>query len=133
MMASLPSVVLGFLAALVIAPFVEGVVPAVLRGVRRRARSRSLLGALPVAARCRSGSRVRSAGWPRLLAIALLLPLGVLRRARARPGRSSASFFARRHHAAGSTAQSAARIGGWMLLLLPLGGARRRAGSSAAW
>ena len=32
MMASLPSVVLGFLAALVIAPFVQGVVPNVLTG-----------------------------------------------------------------------------------------------------
>ena len=77
MMASLPSVVLGFLAALVLAPFVEGVVPAVLLAfvavpvdVPRSARY--LWQLLPQHAR----DAPRRAGRASL-AIACLLPVGI--------------------------------------------------------
>jgi phosphate transport system permease protein len=76
MMASLPSVVLGFLAALVIAPFVDDVVPAVLLAFVLVPIG-FVVGAflwqfLP------HGLTRRFAGWQRLLVIALLFPAGVL-------------------------------------------------------
>jgi len=76
MMASLPSVVLGFLAALVIAPFVQNVLPATLAAFVTVPLA-LLLGArlwqmLP------SRAAIRASGLPRLGAIAVMLLLGVL-------------------------------------------------------
>jgi phosphate transport system permease protein len=114
-MASLPSVVLGFLAALVIAPFVQGVLPAVL-GLLVTVPLCWLLGAylwqlLP------ARLAVRWAGWPRFAAItACLLPavlcaprLGAALE-RALFGGDVEGWLDGRH---GSAA------GGWMLVLAP--------------
>lgn len=76
MMASLPSVVLGFLAAIVIAPFVQDIVPAVLAAFVL-VPALLLLGAhlwqlLP------SDVALRLAGWPRLALLVAVFPLSLL-------------------------------------------------------
>jgi phosphate transport system permease protein len=116
LMASLPSVVLGFLAALVIAPFVQGAVPAVLSAFVT-VPCALLLGArlwqlLP------PGLYVRLAGLPRLAAIALALPLGVLAATWVGPWIERRLFAGDLllwlHGGHGGA------FGGWVLLLLPL-------------
>ncbi len=117
MMASLPSVVLGFLAGLVIAPFVEGIVPAVLTCLFVVPLS-FLLGAhlwqlLP------SDVVVRLSRF-RLFFITAMLPLGVVAGVWLGP-------FVERCLFAGNVkewldGQRGSGIGGWLMLLLPLTG-----------
>src|SRR5260221_851484 len=117
MMASLPSVVLGFLAGLVVAPFVEGFVPQMLTCIFTTPLT-FLLGAyfwqlLP------SNLSVRLSRF-RLVFIMLLLPLGVFAGIRLGPLVEQWLF-------AGNIKlwldqQRGNGIGGWMLLLLPLAG-----------
>lgn len=115
-MASLPSVVLGFLAAIVIAPFVQGVVPAVLTAFFTIPFA-LLLGArawqlLPQRLALRLG------GLPRLLAIAAMVPVGLLAASALGP-RIEALFFG--GDVQGWLSSSGGSpIGGWLLLLVPL-------------
>ena len=118
-MASLPSVVLGFLAALVIAPFVQGALPAVL-ATGFTVPLAWLLGAhlwqlLP------QGAAVRLAGWPRFAAIGLMLVPGILL---ARPVGALAerALFGGDLEAwlAGSERGGADAAGGWLVLFAPL-------------
>jgi phosphate transport system permease protein len=116
MMASLPSVVLGFLAAIVVAPFAQSVVPAILASFFTVPFA-LLLGArlwqlLP------SGRSVLWAGWPRLSAMAVAAGLGVLLATIAGPAVERLLFegdlrgwLDHRHGDA---------LGGWVVLLLPL-------------
>ncbi|NOT30324.1 MAG: ABC transporter permease subunit [Planctomycetes bacterium] len=122
MMASLPSVVLGFLSALVIAPLVEGVVPAVLATLVLLPFAVALGGhvwrALPQGFTLRHERR-------RLLFVGLCLALGLA--AGAALGRPlERAFFAgdMRQWLTGSVGSG---TGGWMILLLPL------AALGAAW
>lgn len=115
MMASLPSVVLGFLAALVIAPFVQSIVPATM-AVLVTVPLALVLGAylwqlLP------SSLAIRGAGWPRLLGMGLALPVGVGLALLAAPVIEFLVF-------AGDVTmwldgQRGGAIGGWTLILLP--------------
>ena len=117
MMASLPSVVLGFFAGLVMAPFVEGIVPQVLTCVFTVPLS-FLLGAylwqlLP------SGVVVRLSRF-RLLFICAMLPLGILLGTMLGPTVEQWLF-------AGNIKdwldhQKGSATGGWLLLFLPLTG-----------
>lgn len=116
MMASLPSVVLGFLAAVVIAPLVQERLTAVLLSFATIPAA-LLLGAhlwqlAPV------GWTLRSSGVPRFLAIASMLPVGIGAAIALGPPIESALF-------AGDIQrwldrQAGNSIGGWMILLLPL-------------
>jgi phosphate transport system permease protein len=115
LMASLPSVVLGFLAALVFAPFVEQIVPAVLAGFITIP-FLFLLGAyiwqiLPQRQSIRL-SRFR------LLYIALLLPLGVLSAVLLGPVLETGLFAG--DIKAWLDGQVGSAIGGWMILLIPI-------------
>jgi phosphate transport system permease protein len=116
MMASLPSVVLGFIAALVLAPFVQSTLPAVLAAF------------VAVPAAFVAGAylwqllpgrwQVRYGGWQRFLVTAACLPLGVLAAARAGPWLERLLF-------AGDVelwldGQRGSARGGWVLLMLPL-------------
>lgn len=116
MMASLPSVVLGFLAALVIAPFVENVVPAVL----------TLFASLPLTfllgAYCwqllPQQTMLRLSRW-RFAFIFAMAPLGVLAAWLLGPVVEYLLF-------AGDIklwldGQKGSGIGGWMILFIPLG------------
>jgi phosphate transport system permease protein len=115
-MASLPSVVLGFLAALVIAPALQGYLPAILASFLTLPLS-LLLGAyawqmLPQ----RTAMRLR--GWPQLACTALMLPLGVVLALGLGPWLESALF-------AGDVirwldGQVGQARGGWAILLLPV-------------
>ncbi|MFN0009198.1 MAG: ABC transporter permease subunit [Planctomycetota bacterium] len=116
MMASLPSVVLGFLAAIVIAPLVQGFVPAVLCAFVTMPAA-LLFGAhlwqlLP------QEYAVRASNVPRFLAIAVALPVGAFAAWALAP-------FAERVLFAGDLmgwldGQHGSALGGWILLLLPL-------------
>ena len=118
LMASLPSVVLGFLAALVLAPFVEGIVPAVLTGIFSVPLA-ILLGAhlwqiLP-------GGFTRRVSQYRLLFILPTLPLGALLAWWAGPVLERWFFLGDiKQWLAGNKGSS---VGGWLILLLPLSGA----------
>ncbi|MEW6072118.1 MAG: ABC transporter permease subunit [Planctomycetota bacterium] len=116
MMASLPSVVLGFLAALVIAPFVQSVVPAAL----------AVIGAIPLS--LLAGAHlwqllpapvaIRAGGYPKLAAMALALPLGILGGVVLGPALEAAVF-------AGDATmwldgQRGGPLGAWTMLLFPL-------------
>ncbi len=115
MMASLPSVVLGFLAGLVIAPLVESIVPAVLTCIVTVPTS-FLFGGylwqlLP------SDAAVRLSRY-RLIFILAMMPLGILFGVELSP-------FVERWLFAGNIkewldGQRGTGIGGWVLLLLPL-------------
>jgi len=116
MMASLPSVVLGFLAGIVLAPFVQAELSAVL----------ACLGAVPLA--LLTGAylwqllpgplSVRWSGWQRLLAILLMLPLGVL------AARVVGPLLERLLFAGDAElwldGQAGSGFGGWVFLLWPL-------------
>ncbi len=118
LMASLPSVVLGFLAALVLAPFVEKFLPALLISVLTIP-SAFLLGAyvwqlLP------EKLSLRLAG-KRFLFICAALPLGVV------TAMASGPYFEQflfrgdiKAWLAGDTADPGGSTSGWMLLMLPL-------------
>ncbi len=118
MMASLPSVVLGFLAALVVAPFVANVLPATLAALLTVPLA-FLLGArlwqmLP------SDKALRWSGAPKLIALSAALPLGILLAVGVGPifenlffGGDIAAWLNRRDGVGGA-------IGGWTFLLLPL-------------
>ena len=119
MMASLPSVVLGFLAAIVVAPAVEPIVPAVLASFFTVPFA-LLLGArlwqlLP------ARFAVRHSGAPRTLGMALALVLGFVLALRLGPAVERILF-------AGDIQQwldhrRGSGIGGWVVLLLPLSAA----------
>ncbi len=123
LMASLPSVVLGFLAALVIAPFAEGVVPAILTGIVTL--PLAFLGGaylwqlLPVT------TLLRLASW-RIAGIALALPVGVglavLLGPRVESWLFAGDIKAWLSWEPGTPGQEqfASAVGGWMLLFLPL-------------
>jgi phosphate transport system permease protein len=117
MMASLPSVVLGFLAAIVLAPFVDSVLMTVL------CMALTLPLAILVGARLwqllPQTLLLRLSGAPRLLAIALLLPLSLLF-ASLVAGPLEALCFGGNLKAwlAGRVGTS---FGGWTFLLLPVG------------
>lgn len=115
-MAGLPSVVLGFLAALVIAPFVAGILPAVLLSFVA-VPFMLLLGAhlwqlLP------QGLTVRLQGWPRFALTALTIPLGF---ALALAGGPTMERWLFEGELTGwLDGEIGSALGGWMLLLLPL-------------
>ncbi len=116
MMASLPSVVLGFLAALVIAPVAQTVVPATLVSFVTLPLA-LLLGAylwqlLP------QRLSIRWSGWQRLCCMGLALPVGVLSALALGPWVEGLLF-------AGNIelwldGQRGNGVGGWLILLLPL-------------
>ncbi len=116
MMASLPSVVLGFLAAIVVAPFAQTIIPATL-AIFVTLPFALLLGAylwqcLP------ARLAIRAAGWPKLMCIALALPLAVMAALLLGPVLERALF-------AGDLelwldGQIGRGFGGWMLVGFPL-------------
>lgn len=117
MMASLPSVVLGFLAAIVLAPFVENVLMTVL------------CTALTLPLAILAGARLwqllpqplllRLSGWPRLVAIAAMLPISFLLASLLAPHIESWCFAGNvKDWLAGRVGTA---VGGWSFLLLPLG------------
>lgn len=117
MMASLPSVVLGFLAALVIAPFVQTVLPAVLASFLCLPLC-LLFGAklwqlLPAA------SAVRLAGVPRLAAISIALVVGTLLSVWLGPAVERVFFGG--DLILWLDGQAGGSAGGWFFLLLPVG------------
>ncbi|MGQ0615350.1 MAG: ABC transporter permease subunit [Planctomycetaceae bacterium] len=126
MMASLPSVVLGFLAALVIAPFVQNSLASVLASVYLIPYcfllGAHLWGFLPPPLAIRLG------GWPRIAAIALTVPAAVVLAGLLGPALERGLFGgnlqewlkAPRFAEAGASHSSA--FGGWFFLLLPAGG-----------
>lgn len=117
LMASLPSVVLGFLAALVLAPFVEKVLPAVLAGLVTIPCA-FLLGAyvwqlLPDKVSLRLAST-------RFLFIFAVLPLGIVAARALGPGMEQLLFHGDLQ--AWLAGEKGSSTSGWMLLLLPLCG-----------
>jgi phosphate transport system permease protein len=116
MMASLPSVVLGFIAAIVIAPFVQGFVPTVL-ALFVTIPGAFLFGAhvwqlLP------QRTVIRWSGLPRFAAMSACLPLGVLLATLVGPLAERAWFGGDvMGWLSGARGDS---VGGWLLLLLPL-------------
>ena len=115
MMASLPSVVLGFLAAIVLAPIVERVVPAVLLAFLA-VPATFVVGAyvwqmLPAQASIRIGGRAR------LLAMACLVPAGLFAAAKLGPGFER--LFFQGDLKMWLDGQIRGATGGWTLLLLP--------------
>jgi phosphate transport system permease protein len=118
MMAGLPSVVLGFLAALVIAPIAQNVVPATLSLLFTMPFS-ILLGAylwqfLP------QSLSLRLAGWQKLLAIGLTLPLAVGMALLLGPVVERTFFEGRIFEWLDGKGRLGDGSGGWMLLFLPL-------------
>ncbi len=114
MMASLPSVVLGFLAAMIVAPFVESRVPALLL----------CFATVPVFLLL--GARLwqllppswapRLAGWPRFGAIAAFIPLGIAAARWLGPRMEAAWFGGDMHRWLDGRGDA---FGGWMLILFP--------------
>ena len=117
MMASLPSVVLGFLAALVIAPFAQTIIPATL----------AIFLTIPLALLAGAylwqllpqSTAIRLSGWPRLLAMgAMTLLIGI-------PGALAVGPVLETLFFAGDMelwldGQAGNAVGGWMFLTLPL-------------
>ncbi len=115
LMASLPSVVLGFLAALVFAPFLAQWVPAALTAVVTVPLC-FLLGAyfwqlLP-------REKALRVGWAKLPLVALALPLGIVVAWRLGPAVESHLFAG--DMLAWLDGQIGSGMGGWLFLLLPL-------------
>jgi phosphate transport system permease protein len=119
MMASLPSVVLGFLAAIVIAPFAQDVVPMLLAAVL------TIPGALLFGAYLwqllPAHYAVRFAGKTRFAAIFFALPCGALAAAIVGPLLERLLFAG--DFLTWLDGQSGSRFGGWVLLGLPAAGA----------
>ncbi len=118
LMASLPSVVLGFLAALVIAPFVQSVLPATLAAFLMIPVA-VLLGAylwqlIPQA------RAIRWQGWQRFSMIALMIPIGILGGV-ALGGPVEAVLFAGDIQA-WLDGQRGGAFPGWFFLFVPLSG-----------
>ena len=115
MMASLPSVVLGFLGALVIAPFVQRVLPGTL----------SVFLTLPVTVMLGAylwqllpkQMTLRLQGWPRLACIFLALPLSVLLARWTGPLMERLLFAGDLE--AWLDGQVGSALGGWFVLLIP--------------
>jgi phosphate transport system permease protein len=119
MMASLPSVVLGFIAAIILAPFVQSFVTAVIAAFFAIPLS-LLLGAylwqlLPARFALRWGNLVR------LAAIALTMPLGVLLAVYAAPSLEELLFEG--DFTLWLNGGTGSALGGWLFLLLPLSAA----------
>ncbi|HUR27998.1 MAG TPA: ABC transporter permease subunit [Planctomycetota bacterium] len=116
MMASLPSVVLGFLAAIILAPFVQTCVPTVIAAFFTL--PLVLLGAAYLWQLLPARLALRWAGWQKLAFIALALPCGVVLAVLAAPSIEArlfgGDFLQWLNGARGSP------FGGWLLLLLPL-------------
>ncbi|HEV3115492.1 MAG TPA: ABC transporter permease subunit [Gemmataceae bacterium] len=117
LMASLPSVVLGFLSALVLAPFVEEVLPAVVACILT-VPGAFLIGAyiwqmLPQRVSLRLAPR-------RFLFICAVLPVGIAGAALLGPWIER--LFFRGDFKGWLAGRSGNSVGGWMLLLLPLVG-----------
>ncbi len=115
-MAGLPSVVLGFLSAIVIAPFVQNSLATVL-GSFYTIPSCLLLGSyvwqlLP------HRTSVRWEGWPRMAAIACMIPLGVVLAGQIGPWTERALFGG--DLASWLSSSKDGGWGGWFVLLLPL-------------
>ncbi len=119
MMASLPSVVLGFLAAIVIAPFAQDVVPMLLAAVL------TIPGALLLGAYVwqllPAHHAVRFSGKTRFAAIFFALPCGAL--AAAIVGPLIERWLFAGDFLAWLDGRSGSRFGGWVLLGLPAAGA----------
>ena len=114
-MASLPSVVLGFLAAIVIAPFVQGAVPAVLVSF---ATIPGMLLAAGYAWQLLPQETARRLARFRLLLLLAILPLALL--AARVLGPWMESWFFGGDIMAWLAGRSGSAFGGWFLLLLPL-------------
>jgi phosphate transport system permease protein len=116
MMASLPSVVLGFIAALVIAPFVQKFIPAVITSFV------TIPGALLLGAHLwqllPQRIALRFHGAPRFALMAIALPLGALA-AFALGGSVERALFAGDIQA-WLDRHAGRALGGWVLLLLPV-------------
>jgi phosphate transport system permease protein len=115
MMASLPSVVLGFLAAIVVAPVIEGIVPETLAAFV--CVPLALMAGAYVWQLVPQPLALRLQGWPRLLLMAVTVGLGLLLASVTGPVAERAWF-------AGDIkswldGQVGEGTGGWMLLLLP--------------
>ncbi len=126
MMASLPSVVLGFLAALVIARFVEHALTTTI--VAFAAVPFCLLLGARLWQLLPQGVALRMSGLPRVAAIALAIAIGILAAA-ALGGPLERALFSGRAHDGQETADVRAWLadpkfgdaaGGWVVLLLPL-------------
>ena len=117
MMASLPSVVLGFLAALVIAPLIKDVIPGVLTALVLTPLA-ILLGAY--ACQAAPSRFVRASQRWRMLVVVVILAVGAAT-GMAAGGFVERLFFAGDMHA-WLDGRSGNGVGGWMLLLLPLSG-----------
>ncbi|GAB4373757.1 MAG: hypothetical protein Kow009_09540 [Spirochaetales bacterium] len=118
MMASLPSVVLGFLAALVVAPFVEGRVPIILFGLFSVPLSLLLSGHLVQFLPKRWF--ILSSRYRLLLSVLVSLPMGVLLALRGGPWMEQILFYGDlKGWMAGQVGRGTP---GWILLLIPLCG-----------
>jgi len=118
MMASLPSVVLGFLAALVVAPFVAGVLPATLSALLTVPFA-FLLGArlwqlLP------SQKALLWGGTPKFAFMALMLPLGLGFAALLGPVVENFLYGGDVRRWLGAEPGSGGAVGGWVFILLPV-------------
>ncbi len=119
MMASLPSVVLGFMAAIVIAPYLQGGVPIMLAAFATIPFA-ILLGArlwqlLP------TRKAIQWGGFPRFASISVFLPVGLLLATWIGPLLESSFFGGNlRSWLSDSADNQADGVGGWMLLLMPL-------------
>jgi len=114
MMASLPSVVLGFLAALVVAPYVEDVVPEVLVALFAVPFAFMLGAHLWQLVPRRTATRWE---WTRPWAIALALPAGIALAARL--GHPVERWLFAGDIRAWLDGQAGSGVGGWMIVLVP--------------
>ena len=116
MMASLPSVVLGFLAAIIVAPVIDGIVPQVLAAivcVPLALMTGAYLWQLVPPPRA-----LRLAGWPRFACMVAALGAGVLLAAALGPAVERTWFAGDLR--AWLDGQVGDSVGGWLLLTLPL-------------
>ncbi|MHC4940708.1 MAG: ABC transporter permease subunit [Planctomycetota bacterium] len=118
MMASLPSVVLGFLAALVVAPFVAGVLPATLAALL------TIPFAYVLGARLWQMLPAQKAltwgGAPKFVFMSLMLPLGILMAVALGPATESIFYGGDIKAWLNAGPDTGGAIGGWMFILLPL-------------
>jgi len=118
MMASLPSVVLGFLAALVVAPFVAGVLPQTLTALL------TIPFAFLVGARLwqllPSQKALVWSGTPKFLFMTMMLPAGILLAVALGPVTESVFFSGDIKSWLNAEPGSEGAWGGWMFILLPL-------------